>query len=282
MKLKDKKIIKICKQCGMKFECNSTKREINRKFCSSKCSHINWGKIGKSFKTHSEKTKNKISESRKKYLEENKHKHNWSLYKNEQTYPEKLFEMEIRKVKYKVYSYYIPKESKKMFEIDFAIPFKKIGYEINGNQHYNKNKELKNYYKNRHNYLKLLGWKIIEIPYLLCYDKNKITNIIKKSLNTELDDEDNKVINYKEYIKLNKKLKRNREEYFKEKKKNYVKSQEKNINSVINSGIDFNKFGWVGKVSKLIDQSPQRVNKWMKRFLPEFYEKECYKRKLPT
>jgi len=32
MKLKDKKIIKICKQCGMKFECNSTKREIIENF----------------------------------------------------------------------------------------------------------------------------------------------------------------------------------------------------------------------------------------------------------
>ena len=51
---------------------------------------------------------------------------------------------------------------------------------------------------------------------------------------------------------------------------------------VTESGIDFPKFGWVRKVAEILDISPQKVNNWMKRHLPEFYEKECFKRKSPV
>ena len=38
---------------------------------------------------------------------------------------------------------------------------------------------------------------------------------------------------------------------------------------------------WVAKVGELLGISPQKVNAWMKRYLPEFYESVCFKRKAP-
>lgn len=51
------------------------------------------------------------------------------------------------------------------------------------------------------------------------------------------------------------------------------------INLIINSNINFSKFGWVGEVSKILNISPQKVGKWMQRNMLEFYNTKCFKRK---
>jgi selenophosphate synthetase-related protein len=43
------------------------------------------------------------------------------------------------------------------------------------------------------------------------------------------------------------------------------------IELVKSSNIDFSKHGWVGKVAILINKSSQHVNRWMKRYMPDFY-----------
>lgn len=69
-----------------------------------------------------------------------------------------------------------------------------------------------------------------------------------------------------------------REKYFNAVKQFNQLKQQKYTKQIINSSINFSKFGWVKEVAKIINQKPQKVNKWMKRFLPEFYEKQCFKR----
>ena len=59
----------------------------------------------------------------------------------------------------------------------------------------------------------------------------------------------------------------------------YNEEQEKYINDILNSGIDFSKHGWVNKVAPIINKSYGKVNIWMKRFMPDFYESSCFKRK---
>ena len=61
----------------------------------------------------------------------------------------------------------------------------------------------------------------------------------------------------------------------------FEKSQQQYIEKIVNSNIDFSKFGWVNQASKIINQKPQRVNQWMKRFMSDFYNDNCFKRKLP-
>lgn len=45
-----------------------------------------------------------------------------------------------------------------------------------------------------------------------------------------------------------------------------------------NSNIDFSKYGWVKEVSLLTGIKEQKVSKWMKRYLKDFYEMNCFKR----
>ena len=44
------------------------------------------------------------------------------------------------------------------------------------------------------------------------------------------------------------------------------------------SNIDFSKFGWVGKVAIVINKHSQKVNGWMKKYMPDIYE-NAFKRK---
>lgn len=52
------------------------------------------------------------------------------------------------------------------------------------------------------------------------------------------------------------------------------------IKEIENSGIDFSKFGWVGKVAKILSIEPQKVGGWMNRNMTVFYHERCYRRKL--
>ena len=47
--------------------------------------------------------------------------------------------------------------------IDIAFPDIKLGIEINGNQHYNSDGTLKDYYQERHNLIEEAGWKLLEV-----------------------------------------------------------------------------------------------------------------------
>lgn len=47
-----------------------------------------------------------------------------------------------------------------------------------------------------------------------------------------------------------------------------------------NCGIDFNKYGWVAKLAPLIGRKEQKVNYIIKKYFNEFYEKQCFKRKI--
>lgn len=64
-----------------------------------------------------------------------------------------------------------------------------------------------------------------------------------------------------------------------EKEKFQIKVQER-IKLIKDSNIDFSKFGWVNHTAKLIDISPQKVSAFMKKYMADFYESKCFKRKL--
>jgi len=52
----------------------------------------------------------------------------------------------------------------------------------------------------------------------------------------------------------------------------------KTLDELKSSDINFKKFGWVGKASKIIKIEPQKVSQWLIRVDKEFYN-SCYKRK---
>lgn len=53
-----------------------------------------------------------------------------------------------------------------------------------------------------------------------------------------------------------------------------------NIELIKNSNIDFSKFGWVQKTSELINILPQKVNIFMKKYMLDFYNEKCFKKKI--
>ena len=130
---------------------------------------------------HSEETKKLLSEKRKAYLASNPENHNWSRYSNKESLPEQKFRELLEKSNLKLKQYYIPPESNRFYEIDFAHVESKTGFEINGNQHYNSDGTLKDYYKERQQHFINLGWKIVEIHYSLCFKEEVISSIISLS-----------------------------------------------------------------------------------------------------
>lgn len=48
---------------------------------------------------------------------------------------------------------------------------------------------------------------------------------------------------------------------------------------LLESGIDFSKFGWVEKASKIIGISTQKVGTWMFNHNRDFFQTQCFRRK---
>lgn len=215
-----------------------------------------------------------MSIKRKKYLKLHPELHPWKNKHKFKSIPcEKLKEL-LNNNNISYVEEYQPLKNR-FFSIDIAFPDKKIGLEINGNQHYNSDGTLKEYYQNRHNLIESDGWKIYEIHYSLIYKYEFIDLIINK-LKTDYDLTN---IDYSFYVKIKKNKKySNRKEYFKDKQQKYDKEQEQYIEFVIKSDIDFSKFGWVGKVAIIINQKSQKVNQWMKKYMSDFYNQNCFKR----
>lgn len=57
------------------------------------------------------------------------------------------------------------------------------------------------------------------------------------------------------------------------------KKIEKRKEIILNSGIDFSKYGWSSKLSKVIGISSSAVVRWVKVHLPAFYKEKCYREK---
>ena len=144
----------------------------------------------------SKETKNKISKSRKKYLMENKHKHVWRRKNKFISVPCEHLKSILNNKNINFIEEYQPLEDR-FFSIDIAFPKKKIGIEINGNQHYNKNGELKKYYKNRHDLIESKGWKLYELHYKIPYSDD-IDQIVGKIVGKNNIDYN---FDYSEYLK---------------------------------------------------------------------------------
>lgn len=221
-------------------------------------------------KKHTQETKDNLSIIRTKFLQDNPDKHPWKKstkfisgpcerLKNYLTLNNKQFVAE-----------WTPLEGR-MYSIDIAFPDIKFGIEVNGNQHYNKDGSLKPYYQERHDLITQSGWTLIQLHYTQCYNDLLIDSILI----------DYKQPDYTEYFIVN--------EQRKQKKQTLPRGHAALIRAdakwepykerVVRSGIVFSKFGWVKDVALLLGIYPQKVNGWMKRYLPEFYETQCFQRK---
>jgi len=163
--------------------------------------------------------------------------------------------------------------------LDFALIDLKIDIEIDGCQHTRNQKAIK-HDEIRDRYLRDSGWIIYRISWTELKDN---PDLIFDELREFLAKKDEKSDRYYEIsevrLKVDKRKYGNNAYSHKMRRVEYIKKEQERIELVISSDIDFSKFGWVSKLSKIIDKKPQKVNKWMKDIMPEFYESNCFKRK---
>lgn len=53
------------------------------------------------------------------------------------------------------------------------------------------------------------------------------------------------------------------------------------IEKVLNCNIDFNSFGWVTQLATLLGKKPQKINSWLKKYMPDILE-SAFIRKLSS
>lgn len=228
---------------------------------------------------HTEETKKLLSEKRKLYLKNNPDKHPWKNNDKFISMPCERIKEFLKDNNINFVEEYSPLKDR-FFSIDIAFPDIKMGIEVNGNQHYKKNGELKSYYRDRHNLIEHDGWKLLEIHYSIYNNDEELQKLLDFIGKREQPD-------YSYYIKEQKEKEEQKKKNMplKRGEKQKIKTDikwEPYKELVLNSGIDFEKFGWVKKVSEILGLSHQKVNEWMKRYLLEFYEENCFKRKSPN
>jgi hypothetical protein len=131
----------------------------------------------------SEDTKKVISERRKKFLSENPDKHPWRNPNKFISEPCQYLKKILKERGIEFIEEYQPLlEQGRFYSIDIAIPDKKIGVEINGNQHYNRDGTLKDYYRTRYDLITQGGWSLYEVHYSLVYNTEFVSKLINSIL----------------------------------------------------------------------------------------------------
>lgn len=224
-------------------------------------------------KKHTEATKQKISTIRKQYLDENPDKVPYILnHSSKMSYPEQKFKDTLDRFGISGYTYNM---QVKRFAIDFAFMNQMLAIEIDGSTH--KLDKVKAIDEEKTMVLQSMGWKIIRfdakdvrMKVLECVDQ------ICVELNTDRIPMDE--------IEKNRRYYQEKQWKKKYEKKAKVDSKQNTKNNhrktlIESSSIDFSKYGWVNQVANLFGCLPQKVNVWMNKHMPDFYEEKCFKRK---
>jgi very-short-patch-repair endonuclease len=269
IKYEDFKIPK-CKICGLE-----AKYKSGLKFRDT-CGNKQCISIMEQQKTHTEETKEILKQKRLEYMKNNPENTAWRLG-NKPSYPEQTF-INILKEKGLLEKFNIIRE--KCFYpyyADFAFENVKVVVEIDGSQHKN------SYYQERDKKKEELiiskGWRIYRVsadkikdnPYIIIDELLKFIGDVKTFSKTS------EIITGKQ----KKDIELQKQKILLNIEKEKIKRQniQNKIDLILNSNIDFSKYGWVQKVSEILKISPQKVSQWMKRNMLEFYNTKCFKRK---
>lgn len=219
-----------------------------------------------------------LSDSIKMHYKTNPDKHPWKYHDKFKSKPCENFKKILTDNNIKFIEEYSNFEERR-FSIDIAIPEYKIGFEINGNQHYNKDGTLKDYYQKREEYLNGLGWTIYQIHFSVCFDSKVVLNLYENAINGTHKIFD---FDYDTYLidKLNKKVKR----YRKIKKCNcgieisYSAKRCKKCNQISQRKVErptyeilikeIKELGYVG-TGKKYSVSDKAIKKWIRNFEKE-------------
>ncbi len=251
-----------------------------RKSCETFSKNYKEGKF-KLGTPHNEESKKLLSKKRKKWLQEHKDQHVWRRDSKFLSIPCENLKLFLKNKGINFVEEYEPFDDVH-YCLDIAWPDEKIAIEVNGNQHYNKDGKLSDYYQKRHKLFEDRGWTIFEIHYSKCFNIN--INDFNDILNLSIYDKDyvNKYFSKKEL----KEQKKKEQKLIKDKQKQEIEQNHKKIiyNLITNSGIDFSKSGWSTQAVNYLENQGELWNKHIfqliRKYYPEFLQREdVWKRK---
>lgn len=148
----------------------------------------------KKHKRHlSDEQKKKQSDSMKAWLIKNPDKHLWRKPDKHRSIPCSTLKKKLEDSGVVFVEEFMPLNDR-LFSIDIAFPEKKIGIEVNGNQHYNKEDgKLKPYYQERHDLIEAVGWRLIELHFTMVYDSTVVSLLVNDLKREGVDVEVNPV-----------------------------------------------------------------------------------------
>lgn len=215
---------------------------------------------------HTEETKKKISESRVKYLQNNPEKVPYLLnHSSEPSNPEKVL---IKALKESNITGWEFQYQNGIYQYDFAFPSLKLDIEIDGETH-NQPKVMK-IDRIRDEWSNSNGWEVIRFKTKDVRENlDLVVQVIKDKIHNNFDIYEQKC--EVDYAFLKDELK-------KIDLKDKARKIDDTINQLINSNINFSKYGWVNEASKIINITPQKVNDWMRRNMYDFWNEKTFKR----
>jgi len=258
--------IPICPYCGKNCK-HINSISFRKTCCNVKCinkSHAN--------RKHSEITKEKIRQNTFERLKLRTGQTAWERRnQGKMSSLEKWFYDNII-VEYKLYNMYdiVNEYPFYPFFIDFAFLNINVAVELDGAQHFRHDRQ-KDCDERKNKLLLSNDWKIYRIRFDEIYKQKTIDEFLLYLSNIKLGI---KVLDKRIYKGSLKKLqpKRTQQEYFEDRKNNYIELQKNKIDMIINSDIDFTKRGWNKKVSELLGIKHQKVSKWLKTCIPNIYK----------
>lgn len=187
-----------------------------------------------------------------------------SRWNNKKSHPEKFF-TEVIENNF-LDKNYINEFPFYKYSLDFVWPHLKKCIEIDGDQHY-RFKEYINRDIEKNKLLEENGWKVLRIRWKNIYnDVQKYIQITKDFIEKDIIHLEDNLLQYQTECEEIKKLKCAKEN----KKINDCYDIAVKVNKLIDSDIDFNKFGWVTKVNNYLNIVSSR--KWIKRWCPWLLE----------
>lgn len=265
---------KCCPFCKKSWMTTNSGYANHIKNCEMNPNHVSGFRKGK---CHSEESKKKISEARKKYLNEHPDKVPFKLnHSSKESYPEKYFREWLQKEgifserEYQVNRY----------TLDFAWPEKGFYLEIDGSQH--DLDWMKEHDIERTNFLTEKGWVCIariSWSHFCSFNNDERILFLKNLKNTILTSEVFHDFKSEREI-LQKEQFEYREELVKCGKVNslgrpcsyMISTDEWEIrkNNILSSGIDLSKFGWKIKVQKATGLTRRQVDLTINKFYKDF------------
>jgi len=227
--------------------------------------------VGLTGKKLSLETRKKISETRKRFLNENPNRVPYLLvHSSSKSYLEERFEQLLinNGITGWIYNY-----SFKRFVLDFSFPEWKLDVELDGQQHtseWHVNHDLK-----RDAFLNEHGWNVLRFTHKQVLNEpfeclNKVLGFLGKEKIVDLPEDFIKYKKHKEIFKYIESTSKTRSE-------NMFDTFEKNkklAEAIPNLPIDFSKIGWVNIVSEKLGISHAQCRRIILAHIPEFLIQE--------